>query len=371
MACDDDSLLYKLALHTIPGIGAVSVRQLVGYLGGIREVFEAGTQELLRVPGIAEGRVRMLRQPGVLRKAESILKQMDAMNISMVFYLDAEYPDRLRHHADSPIVLFTKGEVDLNPDRTVAIVGTRKPSEYGKSACRQLVEDLQPFKASILSGLAYGIDAVAHTTAVASSIPTLGILGSGIDRLYPSMHRQLANRMCRNGGLVSEFVPGTKPDRENFPKRNRIIAAMADIVIVVESGKKGGSIITAEYANNYSKDVFAVPGRISDEKSEGCHLLIKSHKAHLLESVKDIRYIARWEKRTGQAELHFDPDLSDKGKAILAIISKNGPVGIETIYLESGVKLTALPVMLLNLEIAGLIRSIPGKKYILATKPNR
>jgi len=292
-----DNLIYHtLALSKIKLVGPKTAKILISYAGGVEEVFSLNKKELLKIPGIGAKIVDNILSENHFDAAEKEMKFIEKKGIRALHYLDPEYPQRCLHFEDAPLILFYKGNVNLNHVRTVSIVGTRKPTEYGKSSCKKLVEGLQAYNPLIISGLAYGVDATAHRKAVECNIPNVGVLGHGLDRIYPAANRKLAQRMIANGGLLSEFTSGVGPDRENFPMRNRIIAAMSDVIVVVESASKGGSIITALFANNYNKDVFAIPGRINDEFSEGCNKLIKQNKAHLLESAADIAYIMRWEE---------------------------------------------------------------------------
>jgi DNA processing protein len=368
MSRDYDDIVYKIALHLIPGIGAVSARTLISYLGGAREVFKSKKSAILKVPGIAEQRYRELKDPDILQKAADYYQKVQSCAVELISYLDSGYPRNLNFHAGMPLFLHHRGRLPLNQERMVAVVGTRKPSKYGQLICEQIVSQLRDYKVTILSGLAYGIDAVAHQTAIKLNMPTIAVLGSGLDRIYPSVHKSMAGRIEKNGALISEFPLGTGPDRENFPRRNRVIAAMADIVIVIESGLKGGSMITADYANEFSKDVFAVPGRLGDPMSEGCNQLIKTHRAHLLSHARDIAYIARWEMQSRQQKLAFTEDLNEQEMRILKLVESCQPVAIDLLILKSGYDLSGLSSILLNLEFKSLIKCLPGKKYILALK---
>ncbi len=360
----ENDLLYQLALYLLDGIGPISARNLVSYLGSVANVFAASSRDLRRVPGIASLRSKKISRSDALNKAESILPSLINAQIDCHFYLDDTYPSRLKPFANSPVMVFTKGNLEYNPRRTVGIIGTRSPSEYGQTCCDKIVKGLVKYEATIISGLAYGIDARAHTQAVKHGLPTIAVLGSGIDRIYPPDHKGLASQIVNNGGLLSEFLPGAKPDRENFPMRNRIIAALSDVIIVVESALRGGSIITAEYANEFSKDVFAVPGNIGNKKSAGCNKLIKTHKAHLLDSVEDIVYISRWESTAKQTELNFT-SLTEVEQKVCKVLDSSQAMDIDFIHGQSGISFSELSSILLNLELKGFISSKPGKKYIL------
>lgn len=362
----ENKLLYKLALSYIPGIGSVTAKTLVSYLGGVKQVFEAGKRELSRIPGIGTARSKEIISGHAMKQAETTLKHLEKNDCTALFYLDEDYPERLKYFVSCPLILYVKGNADLNPVRMVGVVGTRSPSSEGKHNCEQIIDRLKNYNCSVVSGLAYGIDSIAHTRSVHMGIPTMAVLGSGLDRIYPQINKGLSDRILDNGCLISEFPFGTKPDRENFPKRNRIIAAFSDALVVVESAAKGGSIITAEYANAYSKDVFAVPGRLSDPRSTGCNHLIKTHKAHMFQRIEDLAYICRWDQIPAQQKLSFFSDLDENEQELVGLIKKNAPAGIDYLLENSSIPVSMISSVLLNLELRGIIKTKAGKKYILA-----
>ena len=251
---------------------------------------------MLRVPGIGEKIISQLNFKEALEKAEDELRFIEKNGIEIIFYTDSAYPKRLKNCNDSPVLLFSRGNANLNMQHVVSIVGTRNATEYGKHLCHQLVEELQQYNVLIVSGLALGIDVAAHKEAIKLDMPTVGVLGHGLDRLYPGQNRSTAEKMVHNGALLSEYPSGTIPDRENFPQRNRIVAGMTDATVVIEAGVKGGALITAEIANSYNRDVFAFPGRVGDDYSEGCNFIIRNNKAQLLTCVADLAYSMGWEK---------------------------------------------------------------------------
>jgi len=275
---------------------------------------------------------------------------------------------RLRPYEEAPLVLFYKGNVDLNAPRTVAIVGTRKPTERGKMVCEEIVEELKKYEVQIISGLAYGIDVTAHKKCVEIGVPTIGILGHGLGRIYPPAHRNVGMEMCENGGLLTEFSYQVQPKREHFPMRNRIIAAMSDALIVVESGEGGGSIISAELGNKYGKAVFAVPGRLRDDHSKGCNLLIKKGKARLLEHADDIASTLKWDSEEAERpdiREKILADLNENEKIIVNILQNVDDMTIDKITFESRLAPAKISSILLNLEFKGLIKNLPGKRYML------
>lgn len=365
-------LLYEIALTRIPLVGAVTARTLVSYCGSVTGVFTAKKKELVKIPGVGERLAANILETDVLREAEQELRFVEKNDIQVLFYLDENYPDKLKNYADSPILLFYKGNADLNSPRIVSIVGTRQPTAAGIAFCEELVSDLKPYNVLVLSGLAYGIDVTAHRKSLEMEMPTVGALGHGFQTIYPQQHRNIAERMCDKGGLVTEFSSNTKPDREHFPMRNKIIAGLCDALVVVETAKKGGSMITAHLANEYNKDVFAVPGRLQDKYSQGCNHLIKTHKAALLESAADLAYVMRWEetetRKLIQRQLFVE--LSAEEKFVVNLLQQYPEVNIDRLLFETKMTGSVLAAQLLELEFKGIIKSLPGKRYTLLQHPN-
>lgn len=354
-----------LALTMMPKVGPVVARQLIAGCGSVEAVFREKPRNLLRIPGIGPAVVNELKPEAYLQAAEKEIAWIEKKGINMLAFDEPSYPSRLQYFDSSPLVLFLKGEADLNQARIVAIVGTRDPSHYGKAMCEKMVEGLLPYQPLLVSGLAYGVDAVAHKKCIETGMSTIGVLGHGLDRLYPSAHSSLALSMQENGGLLTEFVSGTLPDKENFPMRNRIIAAMSDAIIVVESGKKGGSMITAEFANDYNKDVFAIPGQVDLPHSEGCNYLIKQNKAHLIENATDLADIMRWEQRTKaksmQKQLFLD--LTPLEQKAIDVVKQKNDIHIDVLTHQCAMTPGEMASVLLNLECKGLIKALPGRKY--------
>jgi DNA processing protein len=362
------SLLHQVALTFIKNIGPTLSKSLVSYFGGAEEVFNAPKAKWMKVPGIGEKTVEQMDMAAALTKAEDELKFVEKHDIDVIFYTDNRYPKRLKNCYDSPVLLYFKGSANLNSQRIISVVGTRNATDYGKQLCKQLVEELQPYNVLIVSGLALGIDVITHKECVKHSTPTLGVLGHGLDRMYPSQNRPTAEKMLENGGLLTEYPSGTIPDRENFPQRNRIVAGIADATIVIEASVKGGALITAEIANTYNRDVFAFPGRIGDEFSEGCNFLIRNNKAALLTGAADLAYILGWEKadsaKPAIEQLMLPIDLSTDERLIFDILQQQkAPVAIDDLTLKTNMPTSQLAMNLLNLEMQGCIRSLPGKMY--------
>lgn len=362
------SLLHQLALKFVPGIGDVLAKNLLSYCGSTEEIFKISRHKLLFIPGIGPKMAAAILNPICFELAEKEIKFLEKNYIEAIFYTDKNYPKRLKSCVDSPMLLFYKGNADLNRQRIISIVGTRHATSYGKQICDELIEHLKAFDVTVVSGLAYGIDICTHRACVKQSMPTVGILGHGLDRLYPAQHRSTAEKMLENGGLLTEFPSGTNPDRENFPKRNRIIAGMADATVVIEASIKGGALITAEIANSYNRDVFTFPGRIGDEFSEGCNFLVRFNKAGLLTSYADLADQLGWLAETKpmkNQQLLFPLNLSADEQQIFEMLKSIEQIGIDDLALRTNISVSSLAMNLLNLEIQGLVRSLPGKSYCL------
>ncbi|MBP6409796.1 MAG: DNA-processing protein DprA, partial [Pseudarcicella sp.] len=284
----DPEKIYQIALTMIPKIGDVSIRQLISYCGSASAVFEAKPHKLLKIPGIGKVLSENIQNKSVLEKAQTQLDLSLKHNAQMLFYTDAAYPKRMKQLYDAPVMMYYKGNADLNQTKTIAIVGTRQVTEYGKMVTDQIVAELSVFNPLIVSGLAYGVDIVAHKSALKNKIQTVGVMASGLDFIYPFQHKSTSEAMVGQGGILTEYQFGVQPFPKYFPQRNRIIAGMTDLTIVVEASPKGGALITAEFAYNYHRDVFAVPGQLGKSFSEGCNQLIKSNKAQIYTSVNDI-----------------------------------------------------------------------------------
>jgi DNA processing protein len=363
-------LLFKIALTKIPLVGAVTAKNLVSYCGGVEGVFYAKKWELIKVPGVGDQTAANILSKTALEEAEKELAFIEQQGVQPIFYLDKAYPQRLRHFNDSPVMLYYKGTANLNPPRTIAIVGTRTPSPYGLSVCEELVEGLKPYKPLVISGLAYGIDVAAHRKSLDLGLETMAVLGHGLSRIYPPQHRKIALEMIERGGLMTEFASHVGPERENFPMRNRIVAGFCDALIVVETAQRGGSIITAQHANGYGKEVFAIPGRVKDKFSQGCHFLIKTNMATLAESAEDVADFLNWELTENPSQKVVQQELfaylTDAEKLIVDLIQKEEELGIDQLCYRSSLGNSELASLLLNLEFKGLVRSLPGKRYVLS-----
>lgn len=365
----DQELIHRIALSMLKGIGPVNARNLVAYCGGVDPIFadKKLKNTLEKVPGIGPKLVNSITDKKVLPAAEQELVYIRQHKLRTLFYLDVDYPRRLKQAEDAPVILFAKGDTDLDAEHMVSIVGTRTPTEEGKRLCVELVQGLKECNATIVSGLAYGIDIVAHRTALKNDMPTVGCVAHGLDKLYPGDHAATAKEMVKHGALVSELPSGSPFAPGNFPARNRVIAGLSDCTIVVESGPKGGSLITADIASSYDRDVFAFPGRPTDPRSEGCNKLIQQNKAALITNVHDVISLMEWlpkkKKSPQQAALFID--LLPDEQALVNIIKATGTAHIDELCVKSTWSQGKVSGLLLNMEFNGVVRSLPGKVYQL------
>ncbi len=304
----------------------------------------------------------------VLQRAEEELKFIEQYKIKPLFFTDENYPKRLKHCSDSPIMLYFKGNANLNCEKIIAVVGSRKPSEYGKQVTEEFVKELKDSGILIVSGLAYGVDVLSHKMALDIGLNTVGVLGHGLDRIYPHAHERVAKKMLDQGGLLTDFISKTNPDAVNFPKRNRIVAGMCDALVIIESKHKGGSLITATIANSYNKDVFAFPGRAVDVLAEGCNGLIKQNKAGLIENAADLLHALQWENNTKknnkQTQVPLMLNITEDEKTIIDTFSLKKELHIDEICYACGLTISKVSVILLQLEFNGIIKSKPGKMYL-------
>ncbi len=363
-----NEVLYQLALTQINGIGAVQAKQLTDYFGAASAIFKAKKNELSAVEGIGDFRAKAIKEFTDFASVEEEIKFCDKHHINILFLTDKNYPQRLLHCYDAPTVLYYRGNADLNTSKIVSIIGTRTNTDYGKQITDQLIEGLQQQNALIVSGLAFGVDALAHKAAVQKGLSTVGVLAHGLDTIYPSQHKSLAKEMLLNGGLLTEFMQHSKPDKHNFPKRNRIVAGMSDCTIVIETAAKGGSMITAELAYNYNRDLFAVPGKITDAKSSGCLKLIQQNKAILLTDAAQLMEVMGWQqkKTTIKKQRELFIDLSADERLIVDILKEKDTVAIDEIYLRSGLSSSSVAAAILSLELQNVLIGLPGKMYRLA-----
>jgi len=362
----DNDALYNIALTMVPEIGVKTARGLLNKFGTAADIFKASAAELKKTDGVGEVRAKMFKEKSILLQAEKELSFVTKNHIELLSFGASNYPKRLQLCDDAPILLYYKGNTDLNATKTISIVGTRKCTEYGHRLTEHLVEGLNSLNDIIVvSGLAAGIDTIAHKTAVKNAIPTVGVLGHGLDHIYPFTNKSLAKDMLSCGGLLSEYPSGTQPDRQNFPVRNRIVAGMADVTVVVESGVKGGAMITAYMALSYNRDVAAFPGRVFDGKSDGPNHLIKRNMATCISDAADVLTLMNWapDVKKNSVQQHLFLDLSEDEKTILQLLKEKEKVHADELQVQSQFKPSLLASVLLQLEMQGVIKSLPGKYY--------
>ncbi|MBK8883175.1 MAG: DNA-protecting protein DprA [Bacteroidales bacterium] len=361
------SLKHKIALGLIPRIGDINARKLVSHFGGVEAIFQESYRNLIKIPGIGSGLAASITDRSYLDIAEKEAEYITRNNIKAFFYLDANYPFRLRQCDDSPVIFFFKGDCDLDSAKLISVVGTRNATLRGKELCEKFIGRLAEGNPDliIVSGLAYGIDIAAHKAALSYNLRTIAVLGHGVKTIYPSVHTPVARSIVNNGGLLTDFLSDALPERNNFLKRNRIIAGLSDATLVVESGIKGGALITADIANSYNRDVFAIPGRPDDQWSAGCNDLIRNNKAALVERAEDIEYFLNWKSEKSKLPIQrtLFSELDENEKIVYELLVKNGELNIDTICRTTGIPVYKLSSLLLQMEFKGILKCYPGNLY--------
>ncbi|SEF84435.1 DNA-processing protein DprA [Parabacteroides chinchillae] len=366
-----NKLIYQISLTMINGVGDILARHLLETFGDPEAIFSEKKQTLEKVPGIGTLLAAEIKRPEVFLKAEQELAFIEKNNITPYFLTDNEYPERLKQCPDAPVLFYFKGNANLNQKHIISIVGTRHSTDYGRELTAGLIDKMASLLPDtlIVSGLAYGIDICAHRNALKNQLATVAVLAHGLDRIYPSIHRNTAVEMLPQGGLLTDFPSKTEPDKPNFVKRNRIVAGLADATIVIESADKGGSLITADIAFSYGRDVFTFPGRVTDTHSKGCHLLVKQNKAGLITSAEDLISAMRWDipqqKQSGaiQTELSF-PEREDFTQ-IQSLLNEKKELHINQLALHLDIAVHQLSGILFEMEMNGIIKTLPGNIYAL------
>ncbi len=363
-----EEVFYRIALSLADGIGSRTAKSLLQHFGSAKAVFEASPKDLCVVEHMGLKKAKGLRDGMDTGRVEEELKFIERSHIKVLFFDGKEYPRRLRECTDGPALLYYRGDADLNAERVVAIVGTRRHSSYGAKITEELVEGLKANNITIISGLAAGIDSIAHRRSVECDIPTVGVLAHGLDRIYPEQHREMARQMLVKGGLLTEYPSCTNPDRYNFPMRNRIVAGMSDVVVVVETGTRGGAMITAKLAAAYNRDIAAFPGRTIDSISGGCNYLIRTHMAQLITNHTDLMELMNWDE-VEQDKAWLQPvlfgHLSDEETSIVNVLQGSGGMHIDELCIRTRFRASQLNSILLHLELNGMVRTLPGKLYRL------
>jgi DNA processing protein len=359
-------LHYTLALLQVEGVGDVLAKKLIQHCGNAEAVFTSKKSQLQKIDGIGSVVIKNLQDKSVFTKAEAEIQFIAQENIFTTYFQEENYPERLKHCYDSPVLLFQAGNINLQNRRMISIVGTRQITSYGMEFTKKLIEDLAPLNPIIISGFAYGVDIYAHQTAMEFGLQTIGVLAHGLNQIYPKTHKKYMAKMEQNGGFLTEFWSTSKPDKENFIKRNRIVAGISEATVVIESAEKGGSLVTANLANDYNRDVFAVPGRVSDKYSQGCNNLIKTQRANLMTSAADLVYMLNWElqresQKAVQKQLFIS--LTNEEQKIYDYLQKTGKEMMDIIALECDFPIYRMSSILINMELKGVIRPLPGKIF--------
>ncbi|TBM99343.1 DNA-protecting protein DprA [Hyunsoonleella flava] len=362
----ENDLLYTLSLQHVPNVGDITAKRLIAYCGSAEAVLKEKKARLLKIDGIGEQVLRGLFDASHLSAAEEEIDFINDNGIKVSYFEGIDYPERLKHCIDGPILLFQTGNINLNQRHIISIVGTRKITVNGIAFCEKLMEALVPYNPIIVSGFAYGTDITAHKLAIKHNLQTIGCLAHGLNQIYPKVHKKYMVDMEKNGGFFSDFWSTSEFDRKNFLKRNRIIAGVSEATIVVESAERGGSLVTADIAHSYNRDVFAVPGRTTDQFSIGCNNLIKYQKAHMMTTPLDVPYILGWElehteKPTVQKQLFVE--LDDTEKLIYNYLKENEKAELDMIALGCHLPIFKAASILLNMELKGVVRPLPGKLF--------
>ncbi|CDF81180.1 DNA protecting protein DprA [Formosa agariphila KMM 3901] len=361
----EDQLLYVLALQHVPNVGDIGAKKLIKHCGSAEAVFKEKKHILAKIDGIGKVRLNELSLSTHLAAAKAELDFIHKNNITCLYFEDSDYPEKLKHSIDGPILVFQSGAVNLKSERIISIVGTRKITTSGIAFCEKLVEELAVFNPVIVSGFAYGTDITAHKSAVKNGLQTIGCLAHGLNQTYPKVHKKYVAEIEQHGGFLTDFWSSSIFDRNNFLKRNRIIAGLSTATIVIESAERGGSLVTADIANSYNRDVFAVPGRPTDALSKGCNNLIKQQKAQLLSTPLDVAYILNWqlEREPKVIQKQLFVELDDQETLIYEFLKKTDKQLLDSIAIACGLPIFKVAGILLNMELKGVIRPLPGKLF--------
>ncbi len=362
----EEDLLYVLALQRAKGIGDINAKKLIAHYGNAKNVFKEKRHLLENINGIGSFIIKHLHDVNNLKDAKKELKYIQQNNIETQYFLDKNYPEKLKHCVDAPILLFKKGNINLKSSPVISIVGTRNMTSYGRSFCEKLVSDLSAYNPIIVSGFAYGIDICAHKSALKNKLQTVGVLAHGFEEMYPKSHKKYVDEISDNGGFITDFWHSDELQRENFLKRNRIVAGISEATIIIESAEKGGSLVTADIANSYSRDVFAVPGRTTDIYSKGCNELINRNKAAILTSANDLIEMLSWkleDKTTATVQKQLFVELTDTEQGVYDFLLENGKELLDIISLNCKLPIHQTTTILFNLEMKGVVKPLPGKLF--------
>lgn len=365
---DEEKLFYTLALQQVEGVGDLTAKKLLNIFEDAEKVLKASVSSLVKIEGIGDRLLSNLKSKAIFVEAEKELHNIVKNNIVVTYFRDKEYPDRLKHCEDGPVLLFSTRRLAWNNPRIVSIVGTRNATARGEEFCRTFIQDLAAYNPIIISGFAFGIDILAHRAAIENQLKTVAVLGHGLLDIYPRAHRKYVAAVESNGGFLTEFKTRSFIDKENFVRRNRIVAGLSEATIIIESAEKGGSISTARFANEYNREVFAVPGRISDKYSKGCNELIKWQQAQLITSAQDVVQILQWDqmqKTTPKIQKQLFEDLTADEQKIYDYLRIEGKQPLDLISISCQMAVYKVGALLLKMELKGIIRPLPGKMFEL------
>ncbi len=358
-----NDLIFQIALELIPKIGNKGIKQLISYCGSAKAVFDTPKDKLLKIPGVGEKITKSIKNCRPFKEADNILNNAEKMSARVLHYTANEYPKHLKQIMDAPNILYVKGEGNLNPKRSISVVGTRKSTAYGKDITNKIIEDLVGLDVTVVSGLAYGIDIQAHKACLKNNVPTFAVLAGGLDQIYPSVHKKYIDKICELGGIMTESIPGMRANSNLFPLRNRIIAGMTDATIVVEAAIRGGALITANLADSYNKPVFAVPGDIGHSYSEGTNKLIASQKSLIYTGIEDLIDYLNWDTDIKKAEVKLLELTELEQKIYTLLFEDRSPIEIDLIAIKTQIPINQVASLLLNLEFKNLVKNLPGKKF--------
>ncbi len=362
---DFNNLLYTMALQHIPNLGDMSAKKLIGKFGSAENVFREKKANLLKIDGIGKIRIQEIHDSKHLKAAEEEIEFIMAHKIDCHYFQDIDYPEKLKHCLDGPILLFSKGNINIQKKRIISIVGTRRITQHGISFCEELIADLVVLDPVIISGYAYGVDITAQKAAMNNGLQTIGCLAHGLNQVYPKSHKKYMAGIEENGGFFTDFWSSDHFERNNFLKRNRIIAGLSEATIVIESAERGGALVTADIANSYDREVFAVPGRPSDKFSLGCNNLIKAQKAHVLTSAADLAYILNWQIEEGPkpVQKQLFVNLEEDEQKLYEFLKDQGKTELDHLALNCNFPTFKTASLLLTMELKGAIRPLPGKLF--------
>lgn len=366
----ENEIIAWLRLQAVRNVGDITAKKLIAHYGSPSAVFTDEMRKLLRIHGIGNTILKELYAPSYLKQAEQELKFLQQEDISICNFNSEDYPKFLKHCVDGPILLFKKGKINLNGRKILSIVGTRNITRYGRVFCEEFISEIAPMNPVIVSGFAYGVDITVQRLAMEHGLQTIGCLAHGLNQIYPKSHAKYMRAVMDHGGFITEFWSTSKPDRENFLKRNRIIAGMSEATLVIESAEKGGSLVTADIANGYNREVFAVPGRYTDKYSQGCNDLVKQQKAHMLTSAAELVYLMGWElqeakRETPTIQKKLFVELEFTEKSIYSYLELCGKQELDSIALECNLSVSKASSALLAMEMKGVVRPLPGKSFEL------